>query len=121
MPNLTLCGRQEEPLCRYRALRKVRLELSWTFPERGESAGVAAADADDVDYLDGSALAYSGESLLDVVDYHGALRRMTTKWRRSVGAHPDGKVKNKEMPPCWDFWHAQGCHRGAKCSFFHSA
>ena len=40
----------------------------------------------------GSALAHAGEELLDVVDYRGALRRKSARWRRAIGAHPDGRI-----------------------------
>ena len=35
--------------------------------------------------------------------------------------NPDGHVarKKKEMPPCWDYHHPQGCKRGDRCDFFH--
>ena len=72
-----------------RALRKVRLELRWRFPEGDEADGDAGGA---LDFLDGSALAYAGEELLDVVDYRGALRRKSARWRRAIGAHPDGRI-----------------------------
>ena len=40
------------------------------------------------------------------------------EWRKS---HPDGKVKDKMKPACFEFNSPQGCCRGASCSFFHGA
>ena len=37
--------------------------------------------------------------------------------------HPDGNVKGRNMPACWDFHHPQGCARFNSqdgCRFFHS-
>ena len=77
----------------HKVLARVRLELRWGFPEPAPEPTPPAAGPPEagVDFLDGSALAYAGTELLDIVDYRGALRKQSTALRRAVGAHPDGQ------------------------------
>ena len=39
-------------------------------------------------------------------------------WQKSKGLLRDAKDKSGKYP-CWDFYHPQGCARGASCSFYH--